>query len=129
MILGVGTDICDIADIEKSIFRSGDRYLSQYCRERELRLINDKPNKGKAAAEIFASKEAIGKAVGTGLIDEFWFLDIEVEMKPNLKPIVSLSESAISFINAKHSCRGSIIHLTVSTTKSYALAFAVLNDQ
>lgn len=129
MILGIGTDICDISDIEKSIHRSGNSFLSQYCRTQELHCINSRLHKAKAAAQILASKEAIGKAVGTGLIDGFWFLDIEIIIKQNLRPVVSLSEDAIRFINAKYSCQTNSVHLTVSSTEKFALAYAILNDQ
>lgn len=66
MIVGVGVDVCDIARMEKLLIDG--KFLARFFSPEEQEYIE---NKGKAAAQsmagIFAAKEALVKALGTGL--------------------------------------------------------------
>ncbi len=66
MIVGVGVDVCDIARMEKLLIDG--KFLARFFSPEEQEYIE---NKGKAAAQsmagIFAAKEALTKALGTGL--------------------------------------------------------------
>ncbi len=66
MIVGVGVDVCDIARMEKLLIDG--KFLDRFFSPEEQEYIE---NKGKAAAQsmagIFAAKEALVKALGTGL--------------------------------------------------------------
>ena len=68
MILGLGSDICDIRRIEKAIERYGDRFLERVFTETERAKAMRRTEKIRAAtfAKRFAAKEAASKALGTG---------------------------------------------------------------
>ena len=69
MIRGLGLDLCEIARMEKLV--SDDRFLNRFFSEEEIGYIR---GKGKGAAQtmagIFAAKEALAKALGTGIAFE-----------------------------------------------------------
>ena len=66
MVKGLGLDLCEIARMEKLLV--DDRFLNRYFNEDEISYIR---SKGKGAAQtmagIYAAKEALAKALGTGI--------------------------------------------------------------
>ena len=66
MVKGVGLDLCEIARMDRML--TDERFLNRYFTEDEIRYIQ---SKGKSAAQtlagIFAAKEALAKALGTGI--------------------------------------------------------------
>jgi holo-[acyl-carrier protein] synthase len=68
MILGIGTDICDISRIEKSIDKFGQRFLDKTFTAHEQEYCENKSGKASYYAKRFAAKEAAVKALGTGIV-------------------------------------------------------------
>lgn len=116
--LGIGNDIIEIKRIEKAI--QNESFIKKVYTEKEIEYINSKGiNKVESYAGRFAAKEAISKALGTGVRD-FSLLDMEI-LNDNLgKPFVLFKNKIASF-NEQY-----ITHISISHCKEYATAMAVI---
>ena len=75
VIRGVGFDLCEIARMEKQA--ENERFMNRFFTDREIAFIRSKgKNKAQTLAGIFAAKEALAKALGTGIA--FELKDVEV---------------------------------------------------
>lgn len=101
MILGIGSDICDIRRIEKALERHGARFEQRVFTQGEIAKARSRKGQGRNStastyAKRFAAKEACGKALGTGVGAGggiFW-RDIEVINLPSGKPTIALAGNA-----------------------------------
>lgn len=112
----IGTDIIEIARIEKAIERQGDRFLRRVYTAREIKLYKKQT---PSLAARFAAKEAVMKALDTpnrGI----GFRHIEIIANPNGKPIVQLHGPA-----KKLAAEMGITNLEVSLSHSRENAIAV----
>lgn len=118
MILGIGNDIVEIARIEKAI--QNESFKKRVYTESEIELI-EKKGAGKVAsyAGRFSAKEAISKAMGTG-VRGFSLIDIEILSDELGKPVVNFKNELEKFMNNKR------IELSISHSKEYATAVAIL---
>ncbi|KEI74119.1 4'-phosphopantetheinyl transferase [Clostridium botulinum] len=122
MIYGIGTDITEIRRVEKAITRNKN-FINKLFTKNEMDLWEKKNFKVEFIAGRFAAKEAISKALGTGIRD-FNFKDIEIINNELGKPKVILkpkAEDIIRKISQSHK-----IHLSISHEKEYAIAYALL---
>ena len=109
MIIGIGTDIVDIRRIEKLIEESGERFIAKIFNEEE---------KGEGAAHYakrFAAKEAVAKALGTGIGSNVSFKDIVITNDENGAPKVQVKGQGLKVK----------VHISLSDEYPYALAYAV----
>ncbi len=90
MILGTGTDLIEIARIQQSIDRFGDRFLARLFTPAEIAYCSRKKNAAESFAARFAAKEAAAKALGTGISHGVTWLEIEVTREPSGKPGLQL---------------------------------------
>ncbi|MBN8543070.1 MAG: holo-ACP synthase [Alphaproteobacteria bacterium] len=101
MILGIGSDMCDIRRIEKALARHGARFEQRVFTAQEQAKARSRKGAGRNSsastyAKRFAAKEACGKALGTGVGAGggiFW-KDIEVINLPSGKPTIHLTGNA-----------------------------------
>lgn len=116
MIVGVGTDLIEIARVGKACEKQA--FLSRIYTQEECRKFG-----GNAArlAGNFAVKEAVAKAFGTGFRN-FWPADIEVLRDDMGKPFVRLFGGALE--RARELGVGTV-HVSITNTREYAAAFAV----
>ena len=121
MIRGIGIDIIEIRRISEAISRKSfvNRVFTaneqQYCDSRGVQ-------KAASYAARFAAKEAVMKALGTGLAEGTW-KDVEVTVDTAGKPSVQLT----GFFAAKaHELGAANIYISLSHTKEYAVAQAIL---
>ena len=93
MILGIGIDLCEIARIGAAIGR--ERFLERVYteRERERVLAASEIRRGEIAAGLFAAKEAVAKALGTGF-SGFGLSDIEITPDDLGRPVCALRRGA-----------------------------------
>lgn len=120
MILGIGTDIIEIDRIKRAIERTPS-FLTKVFTENEIELFNSKAFKTESIAGNFAAKEAVSKAIGTG-VRGFALNDIEI-LRDNLgKPIVNISNLVKENIKSEKY----IFHLSISHSKSNAIAYVIL---
>jgi len=96
MILGTGTDLCDIRRIEQTLQRFGDRFVERVFTEQERSRAERRGAVGRAAryAQMFAAKEACAKALGTGFRMGVYWRDMEVVHLPSGKPTLQLTGGA-----------------------------------
>lgn len=117
MILGIGNDIVEIERIEKAI--SNEKFLKRVYTEKEIEIIEKKGSKAASYAGRFSAKEAISKALGTGVRD-FNLTDIEILNDELGKPYVVLkNELKDRMVDMR-------IEISISHSKEYATAVAVM---
>jgi holo-[acyl-carrier protein] synthase len=76
MIYGIGTDILELARIERVYERFGDRFAERLLLSTEQDLFARSKNKVRFLGMRFAAKEAIAKALGTGFSNGIWVRDV-----------------------------------------------------
>ena len=123
MILGIGIDIIEVARIEASRERFGERFLNRILRPEEIRYCLSYKAPGPFLAARFAAKEAISKAFGTGIGAQLGWQDMEVGRRPSGEPFVILHDRGLQLMAARAG-RGLLISL--SHTQTYAAAVAIL---
>ena len=121
MIVGIGNDIIEIERIEKAI--SKESFKNKIYTQRELKNIEKRGNRTETYAGIFSAKEAISKAIGTG-VREFSLTDLEILNDDLGKPYVAVSEKLDKIIKDKK--EDYQIEISISHSKKYAIAMAII---
>src|SRR6202051_5253959 len=88
MILGIGIDIIEVARIQASYERFGERFLNRILHPKEISYCLSHKAPAPFLAARFAAKEAISKAFGTGIGAQLGWLDIEIVRKESGGPLV-----------------------------------------
>ena len=126
MIVGIGIDLCDARRVEQSMTRFGARFLDRIFTENEQAHAKAAAKPALSFAKRFAAKEAVAKALGTG-VRGFLFVDIEVISGHLGKPEVILHGGAQDVLRGKlHAGQRAHIHLSLSDEVPYATAYAVI---
>ena len=125
MILGLGSDICDIRRIAAVIDRYGDRFLTRVFTERERARAASRTDRLRAAtlAKRFAAKEAAAKALGTGFRQGVFMSDLAVVNLPGGQPTLHLSGGAARRL-ARLTPAGMVAQIALSMTDEYPYAYA-----
>ena len=121
MIVGIGNDIIEIERIEKAISKEG--FKDKIYTQRELENIKKRGNRAETYAGVFSAKEAISKAIGTG-VREFSLTDLEILNDDLGKPYVVVSERLDKIIKSKK--ENYQIEISISHSKKYAIAMAII---
>ena len=90
MIIGIGTDLCDIRRIERTLERFGDRFCGRVFTPRECERAFGRAHPAAALAQRYAAKEAASKALGTGFRQGVFWRDLVVDNKPLEAQFLSL---------------------------------------
>jgi holo-[acyl-carrier protein] synthase len=127
VIIGIGSDLCDIRRIEKSLERFGDRFTNKVFTEIERKRSERKPDRASSYAKRFAAKEACSKALGTGLKRGVHLAGMGVVNLPSGKPTMSLTGGAAAQL-ASMVPEGMtpVIHLSLTDDHPYAQAFVII---
>jgi len=125
MIIGVGTDLCDIRRIEKSLDRFGSRFTDRIYAESEQAKANRRQNPASSFAQGFAAKEACAKALGTGFRQGVYWRDLVVKNFPSGKPYMVLSGGALKRLE-ELTPEGMIAQVDVSQSDEYPMANAIV---
>ena len=122
-MIGLGIDLCEIVRMER-LLEQNDRFLQRYFTAEEQQYIH---SRGKAGAEsmaaMFAAKEALLKALGTGLSGKAALAEIEVCHEESGRPryrLLGAAQQALSDMG------GSRVHLSLSHEAGIAAAVAVI---
>jgi holo-[acyl-carrier protein] synthase len=128
LIVGIGSDLCNVERIQRSLDRFGDRFLSRVFTDTERRKAASRPfTQAGTLAKRFAAKEAFSKAVGTGFKRGVYMKDIGVVNLPSGKPTLELSGGAKARLDALAPDGHAIdIHLTMTDDHPWAQAFVIL---
>ena len=121
MIVGIGNDIIEIERIEKAI--SKESFKDKIYTQRELENIKKRGNRAETYAGVFSAKEAISKAIGTG-VREFSLINLEILNDDLGKPYVVVSEKLDKIIKSKK--EDYQIEISISHSKKYAIAMAII---
>ena len=129
MIVGIGSDLCNIARIEKSLERFGERFLKRVFTETERAKAASRPHtRAGTLAKRFAAKEAFSKAVGTGFKRGVFMKDIGVVNAPSGAPTLQLTGGARATLDALAPAGHAIdVHLTMTDDYPWAQAFVILS--
>ena len=128
MIVGLGSDLCNIERIQNSLDRFGDRFVNRVFTDVERAKAERRPfTRAGTYAKRFAAKEAFSKAVGTGFRRGVFMKDIGVVNLPSGAPTLALAGGAKERLDALvptgHAAR---IHLTMTDDHPFALAVVVI---
>jgi holo-[acyl-carrier protein] synthase len=128
MIVGIGSDLCNIERIQSSLDRWGDRFLKRVFTETERRKAASRRHTvAGTLAKRFAAKEAFSKAVGTGFKRGVYMKDIGVVNLPSGAPTLQLTGGARERVDALAPDGHAIdIHLTMTDDHPWAQAFVIL---
>jgi holo-[acyl-carrier protein] synthase len=126
-ILGLGLDLVEISRIRAALDRHGERFLARIAGEYEGRLAD--AQRGTAFAEhvagLFAAKEAVLKALGTGAAVGAALRDVIVERGAHGQPTVRLVGGAARHAEERGVAR---IHLSITHERGHAAAVAILES-
>jgi len=128
VIVGIGSDLCNIERIQNSLDRWGDRFLNRVFTATERNKAASRPHTvAGTLAKRFAAKEAFSKAVGTGFKRGVFMKDIGVVNLPSGAPGLSLTGGAKARLDALAPEGHAIdIHLTMTDDHPWAQAFVIL---
>lgn len=122
-VVGIGTDIVEVARVEAILARRGERFARRLLGARELEGFQRSRRPAALLARRLAAKEAAAKALGTGIAAGIAFTELEVGHDPRGRPELRLHGVAARRLEALGACR---CHLTISDERGYAIAFVVL---
>ena len=125
MIIGIGSDLCDIRRIEQAIARFGERFLQRIFTDAERARAAGRHARIQPAtyAKRFAAKEACAKALGTGFRLGVFHSDMGVVNLPTGQPTMALTGGAAARLHAITPVGlRALVHLTITDEHPYAFA-------
>lgn len=128
MIIGLGSDLCNIERIQSSLDRFGERFEARCFTDIERAKAAKRPfTRAGTYAKRFAAKEAFSKAVGTGFKRGVFLNTIGVVNAPSGAPTLALTGGAAIRL-AELTPRGheARIHLTLTDDHPWAQAFVII---
>ena len=126
MIIGLGTDLCDIERVEKTLQRFPRRFENRLFTKQEQERAERRPhNRAGRYAQMFAAKEACSKALGTGFREGVFWRDMEGVHLRSGKPTMVLRGGALARMQ-KLTPEGMRTRIELSLTDESALANAVV---
>jgi holo-[acyl-carrier protein] synthase len=124
MILGLGSDICDIRRVERVLARHGVRFTERVFSLEERARAERRPGQEAASyAKRFVAKEACAKALGTGFRDGVFLSDLRVVNLPSGQPTLELHGAALERL-AAITPAGHVAAVFLSLTDEYPYAYA-----
>ncbi|SFC02918.1 holo-[acyl-carrier protein] synthase [Marinospirillum celere] len=123
MLVGIGTDLARIERFADLLARRGDSIAKRLLTPSERQGLAEAASPAAFLAKRFAAKEALLKALGTGLRDGLSWQQLEVSNDGLGKPVMTLSGRAAEMAAEKEVTR---VHLSLSDEQEHALAFVVL---
>ena len=125
-VIGIGTDIVKVSRIKRLLEKHGERFVQRILHQNELEIFHQRKTSKSYLAKRFAAKEALAKALGTGIAKGISFEEIEVinnkEGKPELILHGTASEIAKQIGVEK-------LFISLSDEKKYAIAYVILEGK
>jgi holo-[acyl-carrier protein] synthase len=130
MILGIGSDLCDIRRIERSLERFGERFTHRIFTPGERARSDRRAARAASYARRFAAKEACAKALGTGMSAGVFWRDMEVVNLPTGRPVMRLTGGALDRLHDMvPPGYKPIVHVSLTDDPPVAQAFVVIEAQ
>ncbi|XYD10859.1 holo-ACP synthase [Methylobacterium sp. NMS12] len=127
MIVGIGSDLCDILRIARTLERHGERFTHRVFTDGERARCDRRAARAEGYARRFAAKEACAKALGTGLSAGVFWRDMEVVNLPSGQPTLRLAggaaERLAELLPAGHAAR---LHVSLTDDPPMAQAFVII---
>lgn len=123
MTIAIGTDIVEIQRIASALERQGDKFVQRILTKSERVEYQARGNPVAFLAKRFAAKEAIAKALGTGIGRGISFQQLIVSNNSDGAPQVELQANAAERLKQ---LGGSKVLLSLSDEKKYALAYVAI---
>jgi holo-[acyl-carrier protein] synthase len=127
MIIGIGSDLCDIRRIARTLERHGERFTHRVFTDGERARCDRRAARAEGYARRFAAKEACAKALGTGLSAGVFWRDMEVVNLPSGQPTLRLAggaaERLAALMPAGHAAR---LHVSLTDDPPMAQAFVII---
>ena len=128
-IFGIGTDIINIKRLEKAFKKNNSTIKSKIFSENEIKYCEKKKNSISFFAKRFAAKEALSKALGTGIRGKVSFKNIEITNNSFGKPSIKLKGSTAKFLINKIKKKKYFIYLSLSDDDPWAQATVIITYQ
>ncbi len=122
MIVGIGTDLIEVARIRKAMARHGKRFTQRVLTASEQNICDSKRDSVAWLAKRFAAKEAASKALGTGIGKISW-QDFEIRNNGAGAPELILYRAAAQRLQE---LGGSRALLSLADEREFVMAFVVL---
>lgn len=122
-MIAIGSDIVEIARLQSVFERQGEKFVKRILTDTEYALFQVKTDPLRYLAKRFAGKEAVVKALGTGIGNGVSWQDIEIANNVFGAPIVQLRAGAQQQLSQ---LGGTNMLLTLSDEQHYAIAFAAI---
>ena len=127
MIIGIGSDLCDIGRIEQTLERFGQRFVTRVFTPVEQEKSDRRATRAASYAKRFAAKEACAKALGTGFSRGVFMRDMGVVNLASGAPTLALTGGAQARLEAlTPSGHVAVIHLTLTDDPPMAQAFVLI---
>ncbi len=127
MIIGIGTDLCNIERIEATLARFGDRFRERVFTPIEQQTAERRANTAATYAKRWAAKEACSKALGTGLRMGIAWKDMAVLNRPSGQPVMEVTGWAAARLSElTPEGHSAIIQVSLTDDYPWAQAFVVI---
>ena len=126
-IFGLGTDIVNIKRLEKILKKKNNAFKSRIFSKNEIKYCDKKNNPFPFYAKRYAAKEALSKALGTGIRKGINFKDIEVSNNNHGKPYIKLKGETAAFLKRKIKTNRYSIYLSLSDDLPWAQATVIIS--
>jgi len=126
-IFGIGTDIVNIKRLEKSLKKNGTHFKNRIFSKNEIIYCEKKKNPIPFYAKRFAAKEALSKALGTGIRKGINLKDIEISNDNFGKPCINLKGGVADFLIKKIKTKKYSIYLSLSDDLPWAQATVIIS--
>ncbi len=127
MIIGLGSDLIDIRRVEKTLEKYGDRFVQRVFTPIEQKKSDRRRMRAASYAKRFAAKEAMSKALGTGISRGVFWRDMGVVNLPGGKPTMRLTNGAEKRIRElMPNDHEPLVHLTITDDGPLAQAFVII---
>jgi holo-[acyl-carrier protein] synthase len=126
MILGIGTDLCEVARIEHALLRFGERFATKILVDSELAVFRRRRKRAGYLAKRFAAKEALSKALGVGIRHPVNWHNVWVVNERSGKPSFEFSPALAALLEQRGIER---VHLSLTDETGMACAFVVVEGR
>ena len=128
MIVGIGSDLCDIRRIEATLAKFGEQFTARIFTETErFRAERRAHQRASSYAKRFAAKEACAKALGTGFRRGVFFADLGVVNLRSGQPTMALTGgAALHLATLIPQGRAPFIHVSLTDEYPYAYAQVII---
>ena len=126
-IFGIGTDIVNIKRMQKILRINNNNFKKRIFSKNEIIYCEKKKNPSSFYAKRFAAKEALSKALGTGIRKGINFKDIEIINNNYGKPTIKLRGSTANFLKKKIKNKKYSIYLSLSDDIPWAQATVIVS--